>query len=159
MNSVARKVVWLATAAALAVPLVAMAQAATPGACPGGCAQGAGRGPGGRHGAHMWDPKALTTVQGDIVSVDTELGRRHQGVHLTLAVGSEKLLVVVGPSFYVDQQPVKLAQGDRVEVTGSRITRGDQAMLVAQEIKKGNDVLSLRDADGIPLWSPMRAQK
>lgn len=159
MKSLARTIASLGAAAALAVPLAAMAQDAGPGTCPGGCAQGMGRGPGGRHGAHMWDPKAVTTVQGDIESVDATQGRRHQGVHLTLAVGSEKLLVVVGPSFFVDQQPVKLAKGDRIEVKGSRITRGDQPVLVAQEIKRGNDVLTLRDADGIPLWSPMRAQK
>ena len=159
MKSLSKKIAWLAAAAALAIPAAALAQAADPGACPGGCMQGPGRGPGMRHGAHMWDPKAVTTVQGEIVSVDVNQGRRHQGVHLTLAVGSEKLPVVVGPSFYLDQQSVKLAQGDRVEVKGSRITRGDQAVLVAQEIRKGGEVLTLRDADGIPLWAPRNARR
>lgn len=158
MRSLASIVASLGAAAALTIPLAALAQDAGPGACPGGCAQGAGRGPGGRHGARMWDSKSVTTVQGDVESVDAIQGRRHHGVHLTLVVGSEKLLVMVGPSFYLDQQSVKLAPGDRIEVKGSRITRGEQTVLVAQEIKKGNEVLALRDADGIPLWSPMRAQ-
>ncbi len=158
MKSLASIIASLGAAAALTIPFAVLAQDAGPGACPGGCAQGAGRGPGGRHGARMWDSKSVTTVQGDVESVDAIQGRRHQGVHLTLAVGSEKLRVVVGPSFYLDQQSVKLAPGDRIEVKGSRITWGEQAVLVAQEIKRGNDVLTLRDADGIPRWSPMRAQ-
>ncbi len=157
MRSIVKHLAWLAAAITLAVPAATLAQAAEPGACPGGCAH-EGRGPRGRHGPRMFDPKSVTTVQGDVVSVDTVEGRRGQGVHLTLAMGSEKLLVVLGPSFYLEQQPTKVTQGDRIEVKGSRITWGDQPVLVAQEIKKGSEVLTLRDAEGIPLWSPRARQ-
>ncbi len=154
MRSIVKQVGAVALAAALAVPLAALAQAADPGACPGGCPRAAGAGPRGRAGARMFDPKSVTTVQGDVVSVDVTQGRRSQGVHLTLAVGSEKLRVVLGPRFYLDQQAVKVAQGDRIEVKGSRITWGGEPVLVAQEVKKGEGVLQLRQDDGTPLWSP-----
>jgi hypothetical protein len=153
-----RDVMAILAMAVVAVPLVALAQRAGPGtggSCP--CHQGAASVPGMR-GARMFDPKAITTVQGGVVQVATGEGRRGQGVHLTLAVGSENLEVMVGPSFYLDQQGTKLAQGDRIEVKGSRTTWAGQPVLVAQEIRKGDAVLALRDADGVPLWARGRGR-
>jgi hypothetical protein len=152
MNALLKNLAWLAAATTLAVPAAAIAQAAQAGSCPG-CAQGSGSGPRGHPGARMFDPSSVTTVQGDVDSVDTIEGGRGQGVHLTLAMGSEKLVIVLGPKFYLDEQPLKVAKGDRIEVKGSRVTWGEQPALVAQEIKKGNEVLQLRDSEGIPLWS------
>lgn len=154
---------WMGLAAAVlatgltTAPLTSAAQEQqAPGACPG-CGQRTGRGP--RSGGRLFDPKTVTTVQGDIDAVQTREGRRARGVLLTLTVGSEKLQVVVGPSFYVDEQSVKLAQGDKVEVKGSRTTWGGQPVMIAQEIRKGDQVLSLRDSDGVPLWARARARQ
>lgn len=160
MNRDAKRLVTIAAAALaaglVAAPLLGAAQAEQgPGRCPG-CAQGAGAGP--RGGGRMYDPKTVTMVQGQIDAIQTGGGRRMHGVHLTMTVGSDKLQVVVGPSFYLDQQPVKLAQGDTVEVKGSRTTRGGQPVIIAQEIHKGDQVLALRDADGVPLWSRGRGR-
>lgn len=155
MNRMARKLGWMALGVALAVPLAALAEASAQAPAPGGCpcGQRAGRGHG--HGAHagrMFDPSAVTTVQGDVVEVATGQGPRAEGVHLTLAVGSENLAVMVGPGSWLDQQPVKLAKGDRLEVKGARTAFGGQPVLVAQEIRKGDQVLTLRDASGLPAW-------
>lgn len=157
---------WMRVTAAVlaagiaAAPLASSAQEQDPGLdpCPN-CGPGARGGPmhaRPRGEGRMFDPSTVTTVQGAIESLQTRGGRRARGVHLTLAAGSEKLQVVVGPTFYLDQQPVKLAQGDTVEVKGSRTTWGGQPVLIAQEIRKGDQVLTLRDADGIPLWSRAR---
>ncbi|HYQ80721.1 MAG TPA: hypothetical protein VEP68_04420, partial [Anaeromyxobacteraceae bacterium] len=142
-----RNLGWLLVAGALAAPLAAAAQA---GPGPGACA---GQGKMGRSGAGRFDPATATTVQGRIVDVQRiDRGRRHQGVHLSLAVGSETLPVLLGPDFYVDAQATKLAAGDDVEVKGSRATFGGKPALVAQEVRRGGEVLALRDADGVPLW-------
>jgi hypothetical protein len=154
MTRTIRKTVGVAVVAvSLAIPFAAQAQGA--GAYPAH-RQGPGRGPCNGRGAHIFDPQAVTTVEGDIVNVQAGQGRRGQGVFLTLAVGSEDVQVIVGPSFYLDQQSVKLAAGEKVEVKGSRTRWGGQAVLVAQEIRKGNEVLPLRDGDGVPLWAPGR---
>ena len=141
---------WLIAAALIAVPAWALAEAAADG---GGCpchqhgGAGAHAGMAGRH----WDPKTVTQVQGSIEEL--QAGPRGHGVHLVLAVGTEKLRVMVGPASYVEQQGMKLAQGDVIEVKGSRLTRGDTAVLVAQELKKGDQTLTLRDVDGTPRWA------
>jgi hypothetical protein len=137
----------LALALALTAPLGALAQGQGSGrTCPG-----RGQGPG--RGGRMFDARSTTMVQGDVVRIEAGEGHRGQGVHLILAVGSENLEVMVGPSFFLDQQSLKLAQGDRIEVKGSRSTWEGSPALVAQEIRKGNEVLTLRDADGVPLWA------
>jgi hypothetical protein len=40
-----------------------------------------------------------------------------------------------------------------VEVTGSRITYEGQPAIIAGEVKKGGQVLKLRDAAGVPAWA------
>ncbi|HEU4385622.1 MAG TPA: hypothetical protein VFR85_19205 [Anaeromyxobacteraceae bacterium] len=101
----------------------------------------------------MFDPDTVTTVQGRISHIQRiDRGRGHRGIHVTLAVGSEALPVHLGPDFYVDGQGLKLAEGDVVEVKGSRVTFQGEPAIIAQELRRGADVLALRDADGVPLW-------
>jgi hypothetical protein len=144
-----RNLGWLVLLGALLAPLAAVAQGGPgpgSGSCPGCGKMG---GPGGR----AFDPKTVTTVQGEIIDVERVAGRRgHVGVHLTVAMGSENLAVHLGPDFYVDGQALKLAKGDKVEVKGSRIAFGGQPVIVAQEVRRGDQVLALRDANGVPLW-------
>ncbi len=102
----------------------------------------------------IYNPATVQTVTGQVASVDrVAWGRRAQGVHLTLKTGQETLTVHLGPSWYVDQQPLKLAQGDQVEITGSRVDFQGGQVLIAREVKKGGQVLTLRDAQGVPRWA------
>ncbi len=115
----------------------------------------AGGGWGGRGGkGRMYDPTTVATVSGTVESVaEVQMGRG-QGVHVTVKTAEGSLEVDLGPSFYVDAQPVKLAAGDAVTVTGSKIMRGGSAVIIAAEVTKGGQVLKLRDsATGVPLWS------
>ena len=133
---------------AIALPLAALAQGGPDGAaaaCPG---HGWMCGPGTR----AFDTSSMTTFQGDIVEVQRIARGRHQGVHLTVAMGSEQVTVHLGPDFYVDGQPLKLAKGDKVEVKGARTTVNGQTVVIALEVRRGDQVLALRDTGGMPLW-------
>lgn len=155
MNGTFKKLAFLGVLGALAIPLALRADTPAPGTCPGGgqaCAHGQRRGGGWGMGARGFDPATVTTVQGKIESVEAGQGRRGQGVQLKLAAGAETVWVVVGPSFWVDDQPVKLAAGDLVDVKGAKSVRFGQQVIVAQEIRKGAQVLTLRDEDGRPVW-------
>jgi len=102
----------------------------------------------------MYNPATVETVTGEVVSVDrVAWGRRAQGVHLTLKTGQETLTVHLGPSWFVDQQGVKLNKGDQVEITGSRVDFQGDKVLIAREVKKGGQVMTLRDAQGVPRWA------
>ncbi len=145
------KLGWMILAGVLAVPVAAAAQAqAGAGSCPG-CTGFGGPGPG-TTGRRAFDPATVTTIQGQVLDVQRIVRGRREGVHLVVATGSEQLGVLLGPAFYVDAQPLKLAQGDQVEVTGSRTSFGGRPVVVAQEVRRGGEVLALRDASGVPLW-------
>ncbi len=120
----------------------------------GALAQG---GPGGGRGGgygRMYDPKTVATLSGEVTSVDrVAWGRRGQGVHLTLNTGQETIPVHLGPSWFIDQQAVKIAAKDRIEVTGSRVDFQGKKVIIAAKVKKGGQVLKLRDAQGIPVWA------
>jgi hypothetical protein len=51
---------------------------------------------------------------------------------------------------------VKIMPGDEVEVTGSEITFQNKPAIIAAEVKKGDEVLRLRDSDGVPAWAGWR---
>ncbi len=139
---------------AMAAPLAASAQTAGAGRA------GAGWGPGrGGLGARLFDPTTVTTVQGEILEVRRiPRGRRGEGVHLMVATGTEKLAVHLGPSFFVDQQSLKLANGDRVQAKGSRVALDGTPALIAQEITRGDESMVLRDASGFPRWAGVRGR-
>jgi hypothetical protein len=74
-------------------------------------------------------------------------------VYLTLKTEQAKVKVLLGPRRYVDQQPVKITPLDRIEVTGFKVeVKGEPGYFVASEVRKGDQVMKLRDREGRPLW-------
>jgi hypothetical protein len=116
-----------------------------------------GWGPTGQYG-RMYDPKTVETISGEVVSVDrfTPMKGMGQGVHMTVKTATETVPVHLGPSWYLENQDVKLAPKDTVEVTGSRITFQGKPALIAAEVRKGDEVLKLRDDSGYPVWAGWR---
>ncbi|OGP85719.1 MAG: hypothetical protein A2Y95_02925 [Deltaproteobacteria bacterium RBG_13_65_10] len=114
-------------------------------------------GPGnrGRAGGRMYDTKTIETITGEVLAVNLIASGRGRagGVHLTVKTDKEEIAVHLGPQWYVDQQAMKLAAKDRVEVRGSRVTFEGKPVIIAAEVKKGDQVLKLRDEGGLPLWS------
>jgi len=101
--------------------------------------QGSGNwGPGTQYG-RLYNPQTMETISGEVASVDT----------ITLSVH-------LGPAWYIQRQDMKIAPGDKVEITGSRITFQAQPAIIAAELKKGTEILKLRDGNGFPVWSGWR---
>jgi hypothetical protein len=112
--------------------------------------EGPGGGPSG-----FYDPQTVTSVSGVVVSLTPP--QREAGLpylaYLTLRTETEKIRVFLGPSLYVDKLPVKINVLDKIQVTGSRITWEGKPVILAAEVKKGDQVLKLRETDGTPVWS------
>jgi hypothetical protein len=107
----------------------------------------------------VYNPKTVETVQGKVVSVEktSPPADRGYGVHLTLEVGTAPLEVHLGPARYLAKQPLQIAPNDSVTVTGSRVMLDGKPALIAAEVKKGDQVMKLRDANGVPAWSGSRS--
>jgi hypothetical protein len=121
---------------------------------------GMGQGGGPRvHYGTMWDAKTVATVNGEVVSVDKYVpgrGGTAYGLRLTLKTDKETLPVILGPAWYIEQQHFAVAPKDQVEIKGSQLSIQGQPTFIAQEVKKGDRVLKLRDDQGGPLWTGPR---
>jgi hypothetical protein len=109
----------------------------------------------------QYDRGTVETISGTVIEVE-RLGpqrvERLSQVHLLLKTNGERVIVQLGPESWLAQHNFNLAPGDSVTIKGSRINRLRETFLVAGEVKKGNQVLSLRDENGRPLWGRGRRQ-
>jgi sporulation protein YlmC with PRC-barrel domain len=104
----------------------------------------------------IFDSKTIKTISGQVIKVDQvpEPGFG-MDIRLTIFIDKKEVLpVYLGPAFYIvgSDQANHLKIGDQVTVTGSEVTRGDETFLLATTVKRGNEVLRLRDKDGNPEW-------
>jgi len=116
-----------------------------------------GWGPGSQYNK-MYDPKAVETISGEVTRVDriTPAKGMTGGVHMLVKTDKETVSVHLGPSWYIENQDVKIEPKDKVDVKGSRVTFGGKPALIASEVRKGNEVLTLRDEAGFPAWMAWR---
>lgn len=108
----------------------------------------------GDYGQHF-KASTIETVQGEVVAVDrfTPMQDMMHGVRLTLRSGNDQNIIVhLGPAWYVDRQYLRFDNGDNVRVTGSRVQMDGQRVIMATEVRRGDEVLLLRDRDGLPRW-------
>jgi multidrug efflux pump subunit AcrB len=75
-----------------------------------------------------------------VVSVDvgTPMKGMSQGVHLSVKTEKETIAAHLGPRWYLENQDIKFAPKDTVEVKGSRVTIAGKPALLAAEVKKGD---------------------
>ena len=144
MTSVKR---WsiLGAAALLVIGAVSVLMAQTPGT--------------GQASSPMYDVKTETTIKGTVEGVETVTGtggrgrRGLGGTHITVKTEKETLEVHVGPTAYLTEKGITLAKGDTLEILGSRVTIDKEPVVIARQIKKGDNTWTLRDASGRPMWS------
>lgn len=145
------RALFAATATGLLVASGALAQEAGTWKGGGGWSQRSSYG-------SMYDPQTVGMLEGEIVAVDKFVPAKNMsyGVHALMKTDKETISVHLGPGWYIENQDVQIASGDKVEVKGSRVTYEGKPALIAAEVTKGDDVLVLRDSHGFPRWSGWR---
>jgi len=100
------------------------------------------------------------TVSGEIIRIERKMFGRG-GIHIHIDNNGTMTEIHVGPAWYLDERGFNLEVGDRVEIRGFPISSFSEKMpaLVAIEIHKGDEVLTLRDEAGIPLWRGQNRQE
>lgn len=106
----------------------------------------------------MYNPATVETVSGEVVGVETMMPMKGMGsgIHLTLKTEKETIPIHLGPSWFLERLDSTINKGDRVEVKGSRVTMMGKAAIIAAEVRKGANLLLLRDGNGVPVWSGWR---
>lgn len=101
----------------------------------------------------------VETIRGTVVEVEQlppRMLERLSPVHLLLKTDGGTLTVKLGPESWLAQNNFSLAPGDQVTVTGSMISHPLRSFLIAGQVRKGNQVLYLRDENGRPMWGRSR---
>jgi hypothetical protein len=119
--------------------------------------RGGGWGPGSRYG-RMYNPQTVENISGEVVKVErvAPMGGMGRGVHLLVKTNNETISVHLGPSWFIDNQEIRIEPKDHVEITGSRVMLDGKPAIIASEVREGDEVLRLRDANGIPIWAGWR---
>jgi len=103
----------------------------------------------------LYDAKTVVTLLGTVQRVEkiTPMKGMGYGVHLILKTDSETIPVQLGPTWYVEKQPLQIQTGDVVEVTGSRVPCDGKPVILAALIKKGTETVKYRELKGTPAWA------
>jgi hypothetical protein len=106
----------------------------------------------------LYNPYTVETLSGEVTDIDTFVpsGGWYAGVHIVLGTGNGSIKVHLGPQWYIDNQDLGLSVGDTIQVTGSRVLYEGEEIIIAQQIREGNETLMLRYANGFPYWSGSR---
>jgi len=106
------------------------------------------------HEDRLYDPATVQTVRGTIAEVEYAPSMRSEtlGFHVILEAGSERLVVHLAPSWFIEEQSVEFEPGNAMEVTGSRLTLTGRPVILAREVSVAGKSLTLRDEAGTPVW-------
>ncbi len=104
----------------------------------------------------LFDPKTIKTISGEVIKIDQvpEFGFGLQ-MRLTVFIDKKEILpVYLGPAYYIvgPWQAKQFKSGDKVTVSGSQVTLSGEPLMIATTVKLDNEVLQLRDKNGIPGW-------
>jgi len=102
-----------------------------------------------------YNPNSMVTVSGRVNGIQRmqPIAGMDDGVVLLVkAKNGGTAMVDVGPTWFVDNQPIKIKLGDQVTITGSKTIVNKRGTILARTITKGHDLLVLRRTNGEPIW-------
>jgi sporulation protein YlmC with PRC-barrel domain len=107
----------------------------------------------------LYDPAKEQTISGPVVSIETSapLPGMAPGMQMLVQTDDGKSTrVQVGPAWYMERQDLDVKENTRVQVTGARAEIDGQPVLMAREVQLDGQIITLRDAQGLPMWSSIR---
>lgn len=139
----------------------------------GGNGGGGGGGNGGDRGAmggwqanskysQLFNKKSVDKWKGTIVRTDSVVPLKGMDAGVALIVKTENsgnMQVQLGPEWFVKHQQDKFAEGDAIEVLGSKVDVDQKTVIMATQIRMGGRSLTLRNADGVPAWDAWQERK
>ncbi len=111
-------------------------------------------------GTKDFNPSTVETMEGTVQNIDKDMFESGVAITDTLVVldvntSKGKQRVRVAPDNFLKEQGIEIKEGDKIEVTGSRVTRDGEDVVLASKVtlKRNGKVLALRQNDGTPKWN------
>jgi hypothetical protein len=100
-----------------------------------------------------YDPATETKLKGTVEELKFVPPSGGKPVaYLVIKSGADTLQVFLCPKTFLDQMGATFKPQDKVEVTGSKVKQDGEDLILAREVDKGDDMLTLRFKDGKPAW-------
>jgi hypothetical protein len=103
---------------------------------------------------HSHAAESVVQLSGEVIDVyqiSSQRGLR-SGVHVLLQTNGDIVEVRLGPSRYLEDHQFSLEPDDWIVVEGTRTDQARDKALMAYQVTRGEQVLVLRDENGMPLW-------
>ena len=105
----------------------------------------------------LFNPETVVTLTGNAMAIANVAPKKDEmdiGIQMMLKVSEKKVYPVhLGPRIWVKKHGAYLHYGDDVIVTGSKIMFKNTEIVIATQVKKGDQILILRDEAGAPVWA------
>jgi hypothetical protein len=104
-----------------------------------------------------YDVKTEITLKKAVVEDTKEvtLPNGQNRFRLIVKAGVDTYEVCLCPKNFLAVLDASFAKGDVVDITGSKVLDGQNTLILAREVVKGENTVVLRDKKGEPVWSWM----
>jgi hypothetical protein len=99
--------------------------------------------------ALKYDKSSEVRIKGVIDEVKTGADKT---VYITLKNDKGLLDVMIAPEKFLKEMEITFAKGDAIEVLGSQLAVDGAPLLLAREVTRNGDVMTMRDDKGKPVW-------
>ena len=72
--------------------------------------------------------------------------------YLVLKAGQDKVDIFLCPKSFLEEMGIAFKPADEIQVTGSKVKQDSAELILAREVIKGGDTVTLRFGDGKPAW-------
>lgn len=105
--------------------------------------------------SRMYNPQTVESFEGKVLQVSVISSWGYVNFKLLTDL-QEEIRVYLVPTQFYESQPLRLKEGDRIQVKGSRVYLQGETAIIASELVKGGQVLKLRDANGKAVWGQVQ---
>ncbi len=106
--------------------------------------------------APKYDMATEATLKGNIDDIKEIASAKGPSLHLLVKAGSEITEVYLCPNAFLQELAFNFAKGEQVTIVGSKVKVDNVDVVLAREVTRGNDTLTLRDKKGNPVWMPVK---
>ena len=101
-----------------------------------------------------YDVDKEVTIKGAVEEIKEVPNPKGQiGIYLMVKTGGDILEVRLCPNSFLKEFEVAFKKGDQLTITGSKVRVDDKNVVLAREIELGNSKITLRDKQGVPVWT------
>jgi hypothetical protein len=107
----------------------------------------------------LFNVNEIVTIEGNVEAIEHAtpvwgpMRGPSYGLHLRIRTDENVRAVHIGPGWYMDKHKIAFHTKEKVKVTGSQVVFEGEDLIIAQEVVRDGNVLTIRDETGCPMWA------